>query len=57
MRARLCSMYDEVIRLAAEGAPQPLVQEVPLPAQAPQAMQHPPQRQEQGRTVLRVHGA
>ncbi len=50
-------MYDEVMRLAAEGALKPLVQEVLPLARAPQAMRRLLQRQVQGRIVLRVHGA
>jgi NADPH2:quinone reductase len=50
-------MYDEVMRLAAQGVLKPLVQEVLPLAQAPQAMQRLLQRQVQGRIVLRVRGA
>jgi NADPH2:quinone reductase len=48
-------MYDELMRLTAEGALKPLIQEVLPLSQAPQAMQRLLDRKVNGRIVLRVH--
>lgn len=50
-------MYDELIRLTAEGALKSPIQQVLPLAQAPQAMQRLLERKRQGRIVLRTHGA
>ncbi|MEO7855003.1 MAG: NADPH:quinone oxidoreductase family protein [Rubrivivax sp.] len=50
-------MYDELMRLTAEGALKPLIQEVLPLSQAPQAMQRLLDRKVNGRIVLRVNDA